>query len=673
MAQSSGPSPDSNGAPGWWRRLAVLITGPARDPFSPDTRKHITLIALLAWVGLGADGLSSSCYGPEEAFKALGPYTGLGIWLAVATAATVFIISIGYNQVIELFPTGGGGYKVATMLLGPRAGLVSGSALVVDYVLTVSISVAAGVDALFSLISPAWQPFKIPTEVLLLLILLVLNLRGVKESVQFLLPIFAGFVITHVLLIFYGIAIRVPEFHSTVPVQLHGISVLANRAGLLFVVALFLRAYSLGGGTYTGIEAVSNNINSLKEPRVRTGKITMFYMAASLSFVAGGIILLYLLWQVQAVPGETLNAVVFGDILNGWHWGAFNVGRYVLGLTLALEAGLLIVAANTGFLGGPAVLANMANDYWVPRRFAQLSDRLVTRNGILVMGLSALAVLLGTGGRVGVLVVLYSINVFLTFALTLLGLTLYWWRNRRHERAWLRRMLTSLPGFMLTAGILAVTLEEKFYEGGWVTVLVTISLIVGGFIVRRHYRRVQKRLAELDQVLTQIPAPHSDSIVPEMDKAQPTAAFFVSNYRGVGIHSLLNVQRLFPGYFKNFVFLSVGVIDNNRMKGEHGMDALKQDIDRQLATYVDFCKAHGLPAESRYAFGMDALDAGMILADETLKAFPGTVFFAGTLIFREENLWTKLLHNHTAFSLQRRLHLKGVQLVIMPMLVDVPA
>lgn len=673
MAPSSSPSPDSNGGSGWRHRLSVLLTGPARDPFSPDTHKHITLIAFLAWVGLGADGLSSSCYGPEEAFRALGPYTGLGVWLAIATAVTVFIISIGYNQVIELFPTGGGGYKVATMLLGPRAGLVSGSALVVDYVLTVSISVAAGADALFSLISPAWQTYKIPAEVFLLLVLLVLNLRGVKESVQFLLPIFSGFVITHVVLILYGIAIRIPEFHSTVPVQLHGISVLANRTGILFVIALFLRAYSLGGGTYTGIEAVSNNISSLKEPRVRTGKITMFYMAASLSFVAGGIILLYLLWHVHAVPGETLNAVVFGDIVKGWHLGSFNVGRYVLGLTLALEAGLLIVAANTGFLGGPAVLANMANDYWVPRRFAQLSDRLVTRNGILVMGLSALAVLLGTDGKVGVLVVLYSINVFLTFALTLLGLTLYWWRNRSHERTWLRGILTSLPGFLLTSGILVVTLEEKFYEGGWVTVLVTVSLICGGFIIHRHYRRIQRRLAELDQVLTQIPAPPSGSVVPKMDRNQPTAAFFVSNYRGVGIHSLLNVQRSFPGYFKNFVFLSVGVIDNARMKGEHSMDALKHDIDLQLATYVDFCKSHGLPADGRSAFGMDALDAGMTLADETLKEFPGTVFFAGTLIFREENLWTKLLHNHTAFSLQRRLHLKGVQLVIMPMLVDVPA
>lgn len=131
-----------------WDWVRNIVIGPARDPMAPETHRHITLIAFFAWVGLGADGLSSSAYGPEEAFKALGDHTGLALFLAIATAMTVFVISISYNQVIELFPTGGGGYKVATRLLGLRAGLVSGSALVVDYVLTIAISIAAGVDAL---------------------------------------------------------------------------------------------------------------------------------------------------------------------------------------------------------------------------------------------------------------------------------------------------------------------------------------------------------------------------------------------------------------------------------------------------------------------------------------------------------------------------------------------
>ena len=198
--------------------------------------------------------------------------------------------------------------------------------------------------------------------------------------------------------------------------------------GWVAVAALLLRAYSLGGGTYTGIEAVSNNVQSLAEPRVRTGKWTMFYMALSLAFTAAGIIVLYLLWDAQHVDGRTLNAVTFEAIIAsfGWETPWLNAGTLIV--VLAFEAGLLLVAANTGFLGGPAVLANMAVDSWMPHQFRNLSSRLVTQNGVILMAIAAIAVLLITDGNVSVLVVLYSINVFLTFSLSLAGLIRYWLR-----------------------------------------------------------------------------------------------------------------------------------------------------------------------------------------------------------------------------------------------------
>src|ERR1700752_3041384 len=170
-------------------RLRNLVFGPPKDIRDPRVFHHVSLIAFLAWVGLGADGLSSSCYGPEEAYLALGSHTHFGLYLAVAIAVTVFIISLAYNQVIELFPNGGGGYKVATQLIGPHAGLVSGAALIVDYVLTIAISVAAGADALFSLLPATLGHFKLATELLLVAALLWLNMRGMKESIQILLPI----------------------------------------------------------------------------------------------------------------------------------------------------------------------------------------------------------------------------------------------------------------------------------------------------------------------------------------------------------------------------------------------------------------------------------------------------------------------------------------------------
>src|SRR6476646_11835038 len=297
-------------------KINELIFGAPLDPFGKDTKRHIALVAFLAWIGLGADGLSSSCYGPEEAFLALGQHRHLGLYMAVATAATVFIIAVAYNQVIELFPSGGGGYKVATSLIGPYTGLVSGAALIVDYMLTIAISIASGVDAVFSFLPTGAQELKLGVEIAIAALLILLNLRGMRESIKILLPIFLGFFITHAVLILFGIGLHVNRLPSLLPDTLDQTSHLTQQFGWVFAASLFLRAYSLGRGTYTGIEAVSNNVQSLAEPRVHTGKWTIFYMAVSLSFTAGAIILLYLLWDAQPVEGQTLNAVAFRAILD---------------------------------------------------------------------------------------------------------------------------------------------------------------------------------------------------------------------------------------------------------------------------------------------------------------------------------------------------------------------
>lgn len=649
-------------------RLQRILIGPPRDPLAPETRRHITLIAFFAWVGLGADGLSSSSYGPEEAFKALGDHTGLALFLAIATAITVFVIAVSYNQVIELFPTGGGGYKVSTSLLGRRFGLVSGAALLVDYVLTIAISIAAGVDAMFSLAPAAWNFLRPEASLLFLAILVVLNLRGVKESIKFLLPIFIGFVLTHAFLILYGIGRQADRIGGLLPDSIASAQRLSSDMGILFVIALFVRAYGIGGGTYTGIEAVSNSINLLKEPRIRTGKWTMFYMAVSLAFTAGGIILLYLLWGARPVEGQTLNAVAFGAILGDWQWGGWNIGHGFLIATLLFETGLLFVAANTGFLGGPATLANMAVDHWVPHRYAELSDRLVTKNGIVLMGVAAFAVLLWSGGDVGLLVVLYSISVFLTFSLTLLGLCVYWLQHR-DKPGWYWRMALTVSGLLITSGILGVVLTARFAEGGWVALVVIGALVGICALVYGHYQKVRQQLIELDAILTNLPEPtHIEA--PVIQEGEPAAVFFVSSYRGMGIHTLLNTQRLFPGRFRNFVFLTVGEVDTVRIKEDQAIEDLKRKVEEQLQKYVRFCYTHGLAATSYSAFGTDPVEATVRLADEVLERFPGSVFFAGTLVFREENWVTRLLHNYTALAIQRKLHLKGVPLVIMPMLLE---
>lgn len=649
--------------------LRKFVVGAPLDPLNPRTRHSLALMAFFAWVGLGADGISSSAYGPEEAFRALGAHTHLGLYLAAATMATVFVIALAYNQVIELFPTGGGGYRVATRLVGPHAGLVSGAALLVDYVLTIAISVAAGVDALFSLLPPGLQPYKLGAGVLIVLLLLVLNLRGMKEAIKVLLPIFLGFILTHAALIVYGILAHAWRFDALLSATAAETRSAGAALGWAPLAAFLLLAYAQGGGTYTGLEAVSNNVNVLAEPRVRTGRLTMVYMAMSLAFTAGGIILLYLLWDVGHVEGRTYNAVAFGAVLEHMGFNTPVSNQIALLVVLALEAGLLFVAANTGFLGGPAVLANMAADSWVPHQFRYLSTRLVTENGIIVLGLAALILLWLTQGSVTILVVLYSISVFLTFSVSLWGLTLYWWKRRAAPRT-LPRLALSLAGFAVCGLILVLLAVERFDDGGWAALAIIAALVALCIAVRRHYDWTRGALHRIDEQFEHIPF-GSVAAAPELDPQAPTAVFMVGSSRGGGLHALLWVLRMFPGHFRNFVFINARAVDAHSYGGKEDMEAMKVEANVALRFFANFCRSNGLAAESHLSFCTDPVEGFVELSEMVRERFPNSIFFTSKLVFKRDNWATRLLHNQAALVLQQRLHTAGMQMVILPLQVEV--
>lgn len=654
------------------KKIREIILGKPLDPMQRDTRHSMALVAFLAWVGLGADGLSSSAYGPEEAFRALGAHTHLGLYLAVATAVTVFVIALAYNQVIELFPTGGGGYRVASQLVGPYLGLVSGCALILDYVLTIAISIASGVDALASFLPLGFQPYKLWAEAFFIGLLIVMNLRGLKEAIRILLPIFLGFVATHLVLIVYGIVTHAAHLPQLVPQTVGETRELAAGIGWAGVAGMLMLAYSQGGGTYTGLEAVSNNVNLLAEPRVRTGKLTMYTMALSLAITAGGIILLYLLWDARPVAGETLNASTFRRIIASMGLGGEMLNHVLLAVVLAFEAGLLFVAANTGFLGGPSVLSNMAADSWVPHQFRYLSTRLVTQNGILMMGLAALAILFWTRGRVTLLVVLYSISVFLTFAISLFGLCLYWWRQRkntgkmRDDVRWVRRFLLSLSGFVICAAILAVLLVERFAHGGWVAAVIIAAIAALCIYIRNHYRETKRALNAVDEVFAHQPfGPVTEAVEP--DPEARTAVFIVGNSRGGGLHALLWVLRMFPGNFRNFLFVNARTVDAHAYGGEGTMERMRADAVATLEYFVDFCQSHGMASASYIGFGTDAVEEVTRMCEQISTEYPNSIFFTSKLIFVSDNWFTRLLHNQAALAIQQRLHLEGLQMVILPM------
>jgi hypothetical protein len=648
--------------------LKQILVGKPRDPTDPRVFHHLSLVAFLAWVGLGADGLSSSAYGPEEAFKALGSHAYLAVFLTLMVAATVFIISFAYSLLIEHFPGGGGGYLVATKLLGPRLGVVSGCALIVDYVLTITVSVATGCDAVFSFLPPGWAHQKLPTEVFVLLFLVVLNLRGVKESVTFLLPIFLVFVLTHFVLISYGL---IAHF-AGLPMVLQGAMTEARKTsaaiGLLPMIFILLRAYSLGAGTYTGIEAVSNGVQILREPRVHNAKKTMLYMALSLAFTAGGILFCYLLVHARPVPGKTLNDVLAETLFGPWKIGGFPIGSYLVIVTMVSEGALLFVAAQTGFIDGPRILANMAVDSWVPHRFAQLSDRLVTKNGVFLMGTGAIAVLLYSRGKSDLLILMYSINVFLTFSLTELGMSRYWIQTRRDpaHKNWRRNLAIHGTGLTMCLSILIVSVAEKFFEGGWLTVVVTSSFIALAFLIKRHYQGVREELRRLDETLLNIPVrPHEESTDPIV-RDEAVAVLLVNGFSGLGVHTLLSIQNLFPRVYRNYLFVQIGVIDSAAFKGASEIEELKKQTIADLEKYVAFARRLGFRAEYRLAIGTEAVEQVVKLSEEIHKEFPRSIFYLGQLVFENDRFYYRILHNDTAFAIQRRLQFAGLQAIVLP-------
>src|SRR3984893_8388465 len=306
-----------------------LIVGKPKNIRDPRLFHSLSLVAFLAWVGLGSDGLSSSCYGPEEAFLALGQHQYLAVFLALMTAITVFVIAASYSQTIDLFPSGGGGYLVATTLLGPYPGLVSGAALVVDYVLTISISIASGADAIFSFLPTPWLRWKLLVCLFVVILMIAMNLRGVKESVMSLVPIFLAFVLMHTWLIGYALLSRGAQLPMVMHQAVAQAQTSGQAVGWFVLLALFFRAYSMGGGTYTGIEPVSNGLPILREPKTVTGKRTMLYMALSLAFIAGGILVAYLLADVKPQTGKTLNAVLFDRLTTNWSIAGIHVGTSI--------------------------------------------------------------------------------------------------------------------------------------------------------------------------------------------------------------------------------------------------------------------------------------------------------------------------------------------------------
>ena len=665
-AFQSAPENDISWNAALWNRVRYFLIGSAKSLEDSSLFHKLALIPVLAWVGMGADGLSSSAYGPEESFKVIQEHLYLVPFVVLASILTILIISVAYSRVIEHFPHGGGGYVVASHLLGPKAGLISGCALTVDYVLTITVSVAAGGDALFSLFPQEYQPYKMILELSSLIFLIVMNLRGVKESVVAVAPIFFIFVVSHLALIIASFSLHwgeVPQVAQNVGTGLsHGLA----TVGWLGIIALFFRAYSMGAGTYTGIEAVSNGLGILREPQVQTGKRTMVYMALSLAIAAGGLFLAYLVAGIRPIEGQTMNAVLAGSVFGG---GAFGGGWFKTALifgTLVSEAGLLIIAAQTGFVDGPRVMANMAVDSWFPKRFASLSERFTMQNGVLLFGVASIAALLYTKGNVDILVVMYSINVFITFSLTEFSMSRFYLNQRKTYKGWFGKIYIHLIGLCMCSSILVIMIRQKFMAGGWITMVITVGLVGFCLLIQRYYRKVTQSTRKLDEQLMGLifDTPPTDAA---LDPSKPTAVILVDGYSSVGIHSLFSAFKIFfPEHFKNVVFVCVGAVNSGNFKGSENLKELNEQVKADLEKYCDLARRMGIPATYEMELSTDVIQAATNLCKKAAARFPHCVVFGGKLIFQKERWYQRFMHNQSVVLIQNRLQWEGIPMTVLP-------
>jgi len=656
-------------------RLKNAFIGKAKAIQDKGLFHKLTLVAFFAWIGLGADGVSSSCYGPEEAFRNLQGHPSLAIFVALGTVFTIIIISSSYNQIVRLFPHGGGGYLVGSKLLSPTTGMVSGSALIIDYVLTITLSVSSGADAMFSFFPVEWQPYKLPFALTGVCFLILLNLRGVKETVLSLTPIFVVFIVTHVVAILYGIFMHSSNIAVVASQTTHEINSTVSQFGFFATFFIILRAYSMGAGTYTGIEAVSNGMPILREPKVGTARKTMMLMVISLSFMVLGLMICYMLFNVRLDTHKTLNAVLLDNMTAGW--GHFWSRGFVL-ITLVSEAALLFVAAQTGFIDGPRIMANMAIDHWFPKRFASLSDRLVTMNGVLLMGLGSIILMVISKGSVALLVVLYSINVFITFTISQAGMVRHWWLVRGKQVPWKRKLTINGIGLILTSFILVSVIVIKFRQGGWVTLVITGLMIYLALNIKRHYFRTALKLQkvrlnaynEIKKLIGQRPCEDRKLKKVSFNKEGKTAIILVSGFGGTGLYTFLRILENFKGVYNNIVFIRVGILNSKIYRGTEEMEQFKKHVKEDGEKYVNVANQFGLYGKSIWAIGTDPVDEIYRIVKKIRPRLSGAAFFGGQLVFSKTFYLSKLLHNHTIFSIQKRFFKFGIPIVIFPIKVD---
>jgi amino acid transporter len=469
------------------------------DPLPTQDIAEKKLNKIRALAAFSPDALSSIAYANQEIYLGLVIAGAAGLNLAwpigLAITGVLAIAAISYYQTIHAYPSGGGSYVVARENLGVYPGLVAGSALLIDYVLTAAVSLTAGVEAIASAFPILWT-HRVPAALLILLLITLLNLRGLRETGTFMaIPVYL-FLFTYIPMLAIGFV----QLFRNGPTPM---VVVAPPSLVPLTILLILHAFSAGCTALTGIESISNGVPAFKSPQSRNAGITLIVMAILMGILFLGSISLTQYLGVVAGPKETILSALARRILG-------NGFGYLLIQTSTLL--ILAVAANTSFAGFPRVAAILAGDKFLPRQLAGLGDRLVFTNGILLLSGATAILIIVFGGASHALVPLFAVGAFLAFTLSQSGMVRYWLRER--GKRWRLKMFANGMGALATGTTLLVIAYSKFLQGAWITILVIPIMVIIFLKIRQHYQDVAQQLSLRGLPPSLRPAPSPRVVIP---------------------------------------------------------------------------------------------------------------------------------------------------------------
>jgi amino acid transporter len=466
--------------------LKRLLIG---HPLASTALEEQRLTKRVALAVFGTDAIASTAFASQEILVVLVPVAGMAaldylVPISLVVIALLAIVTASYRQTLYAYPSGGGSYIVSRENLGTGASLVAAGSLMVDYTLTVSVSIAAGVAAITSAIAPL-RGHEVELSLALLALIVVANLRGVRESGRLFAPPTYLYIVMMTLLVGWGL-IQVAlgnlgQLHVNHPALDHftgGQAVLAGASSFLL-----LRAFSSGAVALSGVEAISNGIQAFRKPESRNAAITLTAVATILGTLFLGIAVLAAHLRPTLSPDETILSTmghaVFGSGAPYW-------------LLQASTAMILTLSANTAFADFPRLAGIVATDGFMPRQLANRGDRLVLSNGILILALGAGALLVAFGGDVSSLIPLFAVGLFMAFTLSQSGMVVHHWRLR--ETGWRWRLTINAVGATATSIVTIVVVVSKFTEGAWIPTVLIPALVVLFWSIHRHYRRVDGAL-----------------------------------------------------------------------------------------------------------------------------------------------------------------------------------